>query len=153
MGTSTSAESSGDQPFESLANFSEDDLEKLYAAGGIQQFSPGDVVLAEGDADSSVYIVLEGQAEVAVPRKQGWFQVATLVPGSVFGELSFFDRMARSARVPVTQDCTVLKISEDSFQQLVAQDTRMALAFVMELSKVMSRRLRRMNRLMQALVK
>ena len=157
MVKSGSSESPGqqqtDEALQSLANFSEDDLKKLYSAGEVQQFGAGEIALTEGGTDTSVYIILEGQAEVAIPRGNGWFNIATLKPGAVFGELSFFDRMPRSARVSATLDCTVLKISEAAFQQLRVQDSGMALAFVLELSRVVSLRLRRTNSLVQALIK
>ena len=107
--------------------------------------------MTEGDADTPVYIVLEGQAGMSVPSERGLVSVATLLPGSIFGELSFFDHMPRSARVSALTDCTVLRISEDSFRSLLAKDARVALAFVQELSRILSLRLRQMNRLVQTM--
>ena len=136
-----------------LTNFSEEDLRRFYSMGEVKQHAAGETVLTEGDQDSSVYIVLEGETEVSLPRKNGRFKVASLAPGSVFGELSFFDGMPRSARVSVVADCALLKISEDSFQKLLTQDPRMALDFVMGMGKVLSLRLRSMNQLVQTLMK
>ena len=68
-----------------------------------------------------------------IEGKKGLLALATLIPGSIFGELSFFDQRPRSARVPVTADCTVLKISESSFQTLVSQGIGAAMAFVQDL--------------------
>ena len=76
---------------QSLASFSEEALQRLYSISEVERFATGDTVMTEGDQDNSVYIVLEGEAEVTIPKKNGWLKVANLVPGSVFGELSFFD--------------------------------------------------------------
>ena len=75
-----------------------------------------------------------------------------LEPGSIFGELSFFDRMPRSAQVSVLEDCSVLKISEGAFKQLLEQDPETAVAFMMEMSRILSLRLRNMNQLVQTLL-
>ena len=138
---------------EFLADFSAEDLEKTYSIGELQHFATGQSALTEGDPDTSVYIVLEGQAEVSIPGKRGLTKVATLLPGSIFGELSFFDRMPRSARVSIVADCAVLKISEDSFRNLAANDAAVALAFVRELSKILSLRVRHLNQLVKSLSK
>ena len=127
------------------------DFEKLYSVGELQEHAAGAMVVTEGESQSSVFILLEGEAEVAILRGTQWFAVATLGPGSVFGELSFFDRLPRSARVTVLKDCSVLMISESSFERLRAQDADAALAFTFEMGKVLGRRLRDMNLLVQTL--
>ncbi len=136
---------------EFLADLSEADLEKVFSVGEVQEFAAGDTILTEGDQDTSIYILLEGEAAVLIAGKSGWLKVATLAPGSLFGELSFFDQMPRSARVSVVTVCSVLKITESSFQRLRAENSNLALAFVMELSRILSLRVRHVNSLIQTL--
>ena len=61
-----------DQEPKFLAQLSEADLQKIYSIGEIQRFAAGDIALAEGGKDTSLYIVLEGQAEVLIPKKKRW---------------------------------------------------------------------------------
>ncbi len=136
-----------------LGDFSEEDIQKIYAIGEVQQFAAGDIAVTEGASDTSLFIVLEGEAEVLIPKRKGWYKVASLGAGSVFGELSFFDGLPRSARVAVLADTSVLKISNYSFQHLLVHDTGLALALVQDLAKILSLRLRHMNQLVQTLVK
>ena len=143
----------GEQASEFLSGLTREDLEKIYSAGEAQQFVKGDTMLTEGGSDASVYIVLQGQAQVLIPREAGWLNVASLQPGSVFGELSFFDRMPRSARVSALEDCAVLKISQDSFQRLAAAESRLALTLALELGKILSLRVRHLNDLVQTLAR
>jgi len=142
-----------DQEPKFLASLSEKDLQKIYSLGELQKFAAGEVALNEGDLDTSLYIVLEGQAEVLIPKRKGWLNVAVLGPGSVFGELSFFDHMPRSARVSVVEDGIFLKIGDSAFQRLLVHDTNLAMALVLDLGRILSIRLRRMNQLVQELVK
>ena len=145
-------EPEGEEP-KLMADFSEKDLQKIYAIGEVQQFSAGEMAVAEEMDDTSLFVILEGTAEVLIPKKNGWLKLATLSPGGVFGELSFFDRLPRSARVMVLTDCNVLKISDSAFQQLRVHDTSLALNLIQDLGKILSYRLRRMNDLVQTLVK
>ena len=142
-----------DQEPKFLEQLSQADLQKIYSIGEIQRFTAGDIALTEGATDSSLYIILEGQAEVSIPKKKGWLSVAVLRPGSVFGELSFFDRMPRSARVSVVTNGVLLKISELSFQRLLVHDSSLAMALVLDLGRILSLRLRHMNQLVQDLIK
>ncbi len=145
-------EPEGDEP-KLMANFSEKDLQKIYAIGEVQQFAAGEIGVTEGADDTSLFIILEGTAEVLIPKRNGWYKLAALSPGGVFGELSFFDRMPRSARVVALTDCNVLKISDSAFQHLRVHDTSLALSLIQDLGKILIHRLRRMNDLVQTLVK
>ncbi len=145
-------EPEGDEP-KLMANFSEKDLQKIYAVGEVQQYAAGEIGVTEGADDTSLFIILEGTAEVLIPKRNGWYKLAALSPGGVFGELSFFDRMPRSARVVALTDCNVLKISDSAFQHLRVHDTSLALSLIQDLGKILSHRLRRMNDLVQTLVK
>ncbi len=62
----------------------------------IVSFKPGQVILAEGERQGRLYILLEGQVEVIRERTQ-----VTHVdePGSMFGEMSVLLDMAHSASV------------------------------------------------------
>ncbi len=145
-------EPEGDEP-KLMANFSEKDLQKIYAVGEVQQYAAGEIGVTEGADDTSLFIIWEGTAEVLIPKRNGWYKLAALSPGGVFGELSFFDRMPRSARVVALTDCNVLKISDDAFQHLRVHDTDLALSLVQDLGKILSHRLRHMNDLVKTLVK
>ena len=136
-----------------MADFSEKELQKIYALGEVQNFAVGEVMVTEWSDDSALFIILAGTAEVLMPKRNGWYKLASLSPGGVFGELSFFDRLPRSARVVVLTECNVLKISEAAFQHLRVHDTSLALSLVQDLGKILSHRLRHMNDLVQTLVK
>ncbi len=145
-------EAEGEEP-KFMADFSEQDLQKIYSIGEVQHFAAGEIMVTEGADDTSLFIILEGTAEVLIPKRNGWYKLTSLSPTGVFGELSFFDRLPRSARVVALTDCNVLKISDYAFQHLRVHDTSLALSLVQDLGKILSHRLRHMNDLVQTLVK
>ena len=134
-----------------LAGLTETNLNKIYSYGEVAQFSPGEVVISEGDLDYFLYILVKGEAEVSFATSDGWIKAASLVSRSVFGKLTFFDHLPRSARVSATTTCTVIKISEESFQRLQRDDPNLALSFVLGICKVLSLRVRHMNEFVQTL--
>lgn len=58
-------------------------------------FSPGDVLVAEGSPDTSMFVLMDGEASVVTAGTE----LARLRAGEHFGELSLTDNMPRSASV------------------------------------------------------
>lgn len=73
---------------EEAHRFGTEDLEALYRAGELREFSPGDVVVRKGEPGDSMFVVVEGQAEIQLGDGR---ENARLGPGSFFGELSFIN--------------------------------------------------------------
>ena len=106
---------------------------------------PGTMLVLEGQQANDLYILLEGEVEVMAPMDGHWVRVAVLGPGSAIGEMAFLDDLPRSARVIAATTCSVLQISRESFQEFSLREPKLALAFVLELSKIVSFRLRRLE--------
>ena len=136
-----------------LADFSKTDLKKIYAIGVLQDFADGEIMVIEWANDSSLFVILEGSAEVLIPKSIGWYKLATIGPAEVFGEFSFFDWQPRSARVVALADCRVLKIDVDAFHRLRELDISLTLSLLQNLGNILSQRLRHMNDLVRTLVK
>ncbi|MDA1127644.1 MAG: cyclic nucleotide-binding domain-containing protein [Chloroflexi bacterium] len=136
-----------------MGEFSEKDLLKVYSVGKVQSFRAGEIMVTEWSGEPALYVIMEGTAEVLMPRRNGWYKLASLGPAGVFGELSFFDRLTRSARVVVLIECNVLKIDDHAFESLREIDTKLALNLVLDLGKMLSHRLRNMNDLVRTLVR
>jgi CRP/FNR family cyclic AMP-dependent transcriptional regulator len=81
-----------------------------------------------------MYAVLDGQVEIL---RQGR-KLATIEPGSVFGEMALLDRQPRSAAAIASSDCRVAAITEQRFTRLVSQNPY----FALELMRVMAERVR-----------
>jgi CRP-like cAMP-binding protein len=116
------------------------DLEGLAKVTVQHSYSRGDVIVREGDAGDAFYIITRGRVDVV--RGQGTAGervIATLGPGSFFGEMALFDEEVRSATVQAKDyvDCLVLPKS-DFDTQLMAGDGRLAKSML----AVLARRIR-----------
>ncbi len=128
-----------------LAALNDSAFQGLASSGETRQVDPGTMLVVEGQQANDLYILLEGEVEVMAPMDGDWVRVAVLGPGSAIGEMAFLDDLPRSARVIAATTCSVLKISRESFQEFSLKEPNLALAFVLELSKIVAFRLRRLE--------
>ena len=104
-----------------------------------QTFSAGETIFKLGDAGSTMFILVEGEVEVAYDDERS----VRLGPGESFGEMSLIDKRPRSATVTAVTDVTLSPIGQGTFLVLV-QDTPY---FALEVMQSLSDRLRRANRM------
>jgi CRP-like cAMP-binding protein len=103
----------------------------------------GEVVFREGDAGHAMYLVVSGAIELIKPVKgeQGQ-RLALLDRGQIFGELSLFDELPRSATALAFVKSTLLSFSADAFGRLVDEQRELAPHLLRNLVKKLSLRLR-----------
>lgn len=77
--------------------------------------SAGKVLVEEGSVGREFFFIVEGNATV----KKSGKKLATLGPGSYFGELSLLDRKPRSATVVSDTDMTLLVLDQRRFNGLL----------------------------------
>jgi NADH dehydrogenase len=91
---------------------------KLESGAGIahEHFEPEQVVFHEGDLGDRVYIILEGEAEVA----RGGTVLARLGAGEYFGEMALLNKTARNATVRCVAPMKTLSLPKREFGVLTA---------------------------------
>ena len=97
----------------------------------------GEVIFREGAPADSMYVILEGTAEIRVGDRV----VEISGPGRPIGEMALIDRGPRTATVRAMTECKLMPVSEQRFHALVAETPHFA-TYVM---KVMVGRLRQMD--------
>ncbi|WP_232668330.1 FAD-dependent oxidoreductase [Pseudonocardia sp. TRM90224] len=77
-------------------------------------FEPGQDIVGEGEIGNRLYVVVRGEAEVLKAAEDGTLrQVATVGPGTHFGELAVFDAVRRNATVRAVTRVEVLSLGRD----------------------------------------
>jgi PPM family protein phosphatase len=97
----------------------------------------GQVVIQEGEATETLFVLVEGQVEVT----RGGVQVATLPAGSHFGEMALLSRRPRSATVRTLEPSRLLALDRALFQVLLQQEPLIAGKFLWRLAQTLSLRL------------
>lgn len=83
----------------------------------VREVEAGAVLAEQGAAGDSFFVILDGRAEV---RRHGR-TVATLEPGSFFGELALLDPAPRDATVVAETPLTVARLSQGPFRRLLGE--------------------------------
>lgn len=118
-----------------LRGLGETDRERVAALFREEVVPKGTIVFREGDAATSLYIIVSGQVRVEIGREP----VAHLGPGEWFGEMALITGAPRSATIEVTAECRLLVLEHRAFVDLLAAYP----ALYEQLAAILSRRLAR----------
>ena len=99
---------------------------------------PGDPLMHEGDCDRELFILADGELEVSILGNT----IATLMPGTVVGEGTFFSGAPRSATVTPSMPGVAWGLSWEKFDAMTLKHPRLAVDLVKGLAAVLAIRMR-----------
>jgi CRP-like cAMP-binding protein len=102
--------------------FTLDGARMLLESGEVKEFSPGQMVIKEGDEPTFVLLVLTGKLQVFVQRQQHDLVLTDAAPGTILGELAVLCGIPRSASVRASEKSAVLQWSAAAFRNLLLRD-------------------------------
>lgn len=102
----------------------------------------GDDLFRKGDPAKAMYVVLSGELRVGDGNKI----FEELAPGGLVGEMALIDHATRAATVTALTDSTLAEIDEKRFLFLTQQTP----SFALNVMRVLSQRLRRMDAMVGA---
>jgi hypothetical protein len=97
----------------------------------------GEMIITEGEPSGWLYVNLTGLVKV-VKKGHG---LASLPPGSLFGEMGFLDANPRSADVQAEENVRLLAIPRDGLLELLRSDRTLAVRVLWGLCRVLNHRL------------
>ncbi|MFN7952403.1 MAG: cyclic nucleotide-binding domain-containing protein [bacterium] len=118
------------------------DLERLAALAERAFLRAGEVVLAEGELNRTLFLVREGRLRVEKDADGRRVEVAQLAPGELFGDVSFVAGGAVTASVVVDQAAALDRIDGASLDALLAADAALAARFYHSVAQGLAERLR-----------
>lgn len=97
-------------------------LANVVEHASIESYSAGTVLFREGDDGDALYLLRKGS--VAICRKIGTREVTLSYAraGHYVGEMALVSQTPRSATVKAVVDCEVVRVSAESFGQLMAEN-------------------------------
>jgi CRP/FNR family transcriptional regulator, cyclic AMP receptor protein len=104
----------------------------------IASLKPGETLFSEGDPALCMYVVRSGTVRVT----SGSTVLEEIGAGSILGEMALIEDTPRSATVTAVTDCEIAMVDHRRFLFLVQQTP----SFALNVMKVLSHRLREMNR-------
>jgi CRP/FNR family cyclic AMP-dependent transcriptional regulator len=113
-----------------FANLARAQLDPLRKDAVRQLYNAGEIIFNHGDLPEYLYIVEEGIIDIVLPAKGEEIILATLEPGSFFGELSVFDSQPRTATARATADASLICIPLASIAALTNRSPTAARQFM-----------------------
>ncbi|HEX7254730.1 MAG TPA: cyclic nucleotide-binding domain-containing protein [Gaiellaceae bacterium] len=114
-------------------------LRGIARLASVVDYEAGEVIVQQGEAGDSFYLVLEGRARVLGRSRP-------LRPGDFFGEMALVDGGPRSATVTASAAVRVMKLPRRAFLRALKEDPQIGLAIM----ETLAGRVRRLERAVSA---
>jgi len=105
-------------------------------------YKQGSTLFVEKMPGEVLYIVLEGGIDIIKKTKDGDNIIAKIGPGEIVGEMSLIDSGPRTATGKTNSDSRLVVVTKKSFNEMLESDPKIAAKILMELLKVINKRLR-----------
>ncbi|RAU22093.1 signal transduction protein [Paramagnetospirillum kuznetsovii] len=83
--------------------------------------SAGNLIFSQGDGADCAYLIEQGEVDIFVERDGRRQPLTVLGAGEVFGEMGVIDGLPRSATARAHTDCSLVVVSAEQIQQVVAR--------------------------------
>lgn len=134
----------------------EEQVRKILTISREVHFCRDDVIMEEGRVGDAMYIILEGEVQViktltlkgveeASDGKNKVFTRLGAEQHPVFGEIALLEDSERTATVVAVTDCVFYEIRKDDFLMLAESDHELGYRVLLNLARIVSSRLRKVN--------
>ena len=112
-------------------------------------YPPGEIVIKEGEAGDTMYLVIKGEVSVIKARggEEGGHEIelARISGGDYFGEMALFEDTVRSATIRTAEESRLLVLHKQEFTEIVREYPQIAL----HICKALSRRMRKLHEMVK----
>lgn len=125
----------------------DEEVERILPYFEIKEYPSNTVIFKEGEPGDYIGFVITGKLEV---KKQTEFKgnqiiLAILSKGAIVGELSIFDKHARSATVETIEPTKLLILKQDDIEDIIKNYPTIGVKLLKALVKILSIRLRKLS--------
>lgn len=111
------------QTIEIFKNFSGQAINKLERLVEEVKYPAGNTIFSENDFAENLYIIVEGEVIISKKTSKETEKIlATLGPKSLFGEISLFSNLPRTASARTKTEMACYKIQRDKFREIYSID-------------------------------
>ena len=128
-----------------FVEFDSEELDDLRRSLHLSRFTPGDVILTEGNANRALHIVRSGRIRVTRRVQDSDVSLCDLLPGQTFGELSIIEDGVASASLRAVTPAEVLSLSMNDLAEFLRAHPAAGAKFWREIALDLRRRLLQTN--------
>ena len=124
---------------------------RLFSYATAQALAAGETLIQQQEASRTLYFLVAGVLQAAVSPHAGvspsygeppTAPLRVLYPGSVVGEVAFFDGWPRSARVWAVDDSELVRLEVSAYNRFAAEHVQQANELLFALGRLVALRLR-----------
>ena len=130
---------------ERFAHLDRKDRDRLEAISKLDEFEPGEEILAAGHPNDSLCLVVSGLIEVRAKTRRGEVVLCQLRPGDLFGEVEAFATMPEGVRYIARDDTIVRAIPKNPLRHELLAHRNLAVGLLHSYSRSISEKLRAAN--------
>ena len=127
------------------------EIERITRYCSVSTHEAGGAIVSEGQEGDEIFVILEGSAYIEKLTQQGPLRLHTLRKGDPFGELVLVDERKRSANIVAAESCSVLEMHYSQIFSLYQEEPRIFGLIMLNLSRLLARRMRETNLSLQVL--
>jgi CRP-like cAMP-binding protein len=132
---------------------SDETLETLAQTLALRRVARAELVFREGDEARELFVILEGEVEVAKTTPHGLeLRLSRMTAGQWFGDMSLLDVQRRFATVRAATDARLLVLTARDLDVLYRRDLKSYALLMLNLARETSRRLRAVDEVMFEMV-
>lgn len=102
-------------------------------------FDDGELVFSQGSNGTSAYLIVRGDADIVSESGGKQVVVAKLGTNALFGEISAFCDVPRTAAVRAVGQLTVLELKRENLMELIGEFPDVAVEVIRELARRLAR--------------
>lgn len=102
-------------------------------------FDDGELVFSQGSNGTSAYLIVRGDADIVSESGGQQVVVAKLGTNALFGEISAFCDVPRTAAVRAVGQLTVLELKRENLMELIGEFPDVAVEVIRELARRLAR--------------
>ncbi len=118
------------------------EINRLIHVIEVAEYAAGAVLFNEGDAGDAWYALYRGRVDVIKEVGPGQKEIYPLDSGACFGEIAILDGQPRSATIQALEDCVVLRISRQAFEELLNENNPVAYKLLRNIALMLAQRAR-----------
>ncbi len=108
----------------------EEELDAIVEFASVYEFSPTESIIAEGEIDQNMYLLVGGTVSVEVENDGRSVYIASLGPGEIFGEAGLFSNTERTASIVAQDEVKLIQITRSGFLKSINKRPKAAVKFM-----------------------
>ncbi|MEK7767154.1 MAG: cyclic nucleotide-binding domain-containing protein [bacterium] len=133
-----------------LSDFKDEELGRLAASMDLVEFDKDQHLFEQDEAGDALYIILSGQVgvirKILKEQRQKERMLAVVGLGECIGEMALADEGPRSATIVALEPVRAVKLTRDRYEALRDADPKLAIKMALSLFRLLSKRLRQINK-------